>query len=270
MGPRAAARRFLQRRLAREQNAAPPRTLMVIAPHPDDETLGAGGLVLKTRAAGGAVRLVWVTDGAASHPHLMPPAELAALRQAEAFEAARRLGVPPDHCHFLAFPDGGVLEHRVAISDALVALLRAHKPEAVAIPHRQEPPEDHVEVWRAATDSIDAYAKPIQVYEYGVWWWLHWPWARLKPVPRGWARQVWKRTLRAGFGLEALRQFNVRLDIADVLDAKRHALAAHESQVAKLGGEAWPTLGDIEDGALIDANLQGHEVFRVYSANARA
>ena len=68
----------------------PAGPLLVIAPHPDDETLGCGGLIIRERLAGRLVRIVFLTDGSQSHrdhPSLTPTA-LAKLRKAEAVAAA--------------------------------------------------------------------------------------------------------------------------------------------------------------------------------------
>jgi len=82
------------------------RSALVFSPHPDDESLGCGGTIIKKRQAGATVKLVHMTDGAASHRHLMPPRELATRRKAEALSAARTLDV--DQIYFLDFADGAL------------------------------------------------------------------------------------------------------------------------------------------------------------------
>ncbi|WP_424188127.1 PIG-L deacetylase family protein [Actinokineospora sp. G85] len=69
------------------------RPLVVVAPHPDDEVLGVGGLM----ALSGQVRLIAVTDGEASHPgsSARTPAEMAATRRRETADALAVLGVSP-------------------------------------------------------------------------------------------------------------------------------------------------------------------------------
>ena len=69
---------------------ARPRRAVVVAPHPDDEVLGAGGLVRVLAGSGTAVRILAVTDGEASHPGA--PATLAARRREESRTALHRLG----------------------------------------------------------------------------------------------------------------------------------------------------------------------------------
>ena len=66
------------------------RGVVVVAPHPDDESLGCGGLIAACCTQGIVVRLVVLSDGAGSHPgsQRYPAARLCALREAEVKEAA--------------------------------------------------------------------------------------------------------------------------------------------------------------------------------------
>lgn len=95
-------------------------SLLVVAPHPDDETLCCAGLIRRVLAAGGHASIVWLTSGDASeldlllierslrvHPEKMR--DLAGKRMREARAAAAILGVPPGHQFFLGYPDGGLL-----------------------------------------------------------------------------------------------------------------------------------------------------------------
>ncbi|WP_347240663.1 PIG-L deacetylase family protein [Thermus sp.] len=99
----------------------PPGTrLLVLAPHPDDESLCCAGLIQKVLQGGGQVYLAWMTlgdgfqwDAALLHRTLRPtPKDLQALalaREKEAKAAARTLGVPEGHLYFLGYPDRGLL-----------------------------------------------------------------------------------------------------------------------------------------------------------------
>ncbi len=104
-------------------------SLLVVAPHPDDETLCCGGVIERVVHAGGRVTVVWLTSGDAarmnlilmSHSLFPGPAvahALGAQRMSEARTAAARLGVTPPGQLFLGYPDGGLLallnEHRTA------------------------------------------------------------------------------------------------------------------------------------------------------------
>jgi LmbE family N-acetylglucosaminyl deacetylase len=100
------------------------RRLAVVAPHPDDETLAAGGLVAHWRAEGGDVKVVVLTHGDASRGTLatLPEyrsnpkpghADFLALGRLRAFEAPRaaaKLGLAPDALVLLGFPDLGLAD----------------------------------------------------------------------------------------------------------------------------------------------------------------
>ena len=120
--------------------------LLVVAPHPDDETIGAGGLIQRVRAQGGTVRILLVTAGdgyveAVAHETGEPrprAAEYIAYgerRLREARAAMRRLDGTQLRLQFLGFPDGG-----------LDGLLRAHwlrtNPERSRTTGASDPPYD--------------------------------------------------------------------------------------------------------------------------------
>jgi hypothetical protein len=92
--------------------------VLVIAPHPDDESLCCGGLIRRTLKNGGSVAIVWITSGDAFEldemvvEHTLHPRagleKLAVLRMAEARQAATTLGVAADNQYFLGYPDRGI------------------------------------------------------------------------------------------------------------------------------------------------------------------
>jgi LmbE family N-acetylglucosaminyl deacetylase len=93
--------------------------LLVIAPHPDDEALGAGGLIQRVLANGGSVRVLLVTSGdgfaegvkreRGKRP-LTPTVfrNYGRQREHESIAAMAALGVPASHVRFLGFPDQGL------------------------------------------------------------------------------------------------------------------------------------------------------------------
>src|SRR5947208_6372296 len=90
------------------------RPAVVFSPHPDDETLGCGGTIIRRRLLGADVSVVFMTDGSASHRRLMPALDLTALRAREARAACRILGVNEQSISFLNFEDGQLESHREA------------------------------------------------------------------------------------------------------------------------------------------------------------
>ena len=143
--------------------------VVVIAPHPDDESAGCGGLIAGCTRRGVPVRIIQLTDGAASHrSEAWPPARLAALRAAEMDRAARSLGVR-DPVITLGLPDAGRqsvgAEHHAAVRVA--GLLARWRPGLVLTTWRREPHCDHRLAYRVAQRACELMRTPLA--EYLVW-----------------------------------------------------------------------------------------------------
>lgn len=97
----------------------PGARVLVLAPHPDDETLGCGGLMHRAVVAGADVYVALMTNGDASElavifgQRQLPICKRAYIRlgqarQQETLAAVAKLGVPPDHVYFLSYPNNGL------------------------------------------------------------------------------------------------------------------------------------------------------------------
>lgn len=127
------------------------RRLVVIAPHPDDETLGAGGTIARFAAAGAEVSVLIVSGHL---PPLYPEAAFEETRR-EAEEAFKVLGVT--RFDFLKIPATKVHETPVAqLNDKVVSFVRAAAPEAVLIPF----PDRHID-HRTVFDSAVVATRPV-------------------------------------------------------------------------------------------------------------
>lgn len=147
--------------------------LTVVAAHPDDEVLGAGGLIAAARAAGIAVTLVTLTDGGGSHPDspTCSPRRLAEIRSRESRRAAAVLGADPPIR--LGVPDGGVAAAEAAVTEALTELLAANDSPAhrCAVTWRHDGHPDHEAAGRAAAEACASTT--VRLLEYPIWMW-HW------------------------------------------------------------------------------------------------
>jgi LmbE family N-acetylglucosaminyl deacetylase len=151
------------------QRGRPPRPqltvssgarLLVIAPHPDDEVLGAGGLIQRVHSLGGNVHVVYLTDGdgypegVQVEDHVETPSAsdyrgYGRRRRGEARNALRALGLPNDAHTFLSFPDGGLCqlmrtywsERRAAYRSPYTRLDRPPKSE-ILVPETEYRGED--------------------------------------------------------------------------------------------------------------------------------
>ena len=139
------------------------RQLLVVAPHPDDEVIGCGGLIARVLEAGGQVTVCVMSDGAGSHPGSpsFPPHRLRATRRQESLAALSVLGVGRDRVHFLDLPDGQ--SDRWDLPDRLDALL-ALPWDAVALPSAYDNHADH-----RATQAMVSPRTRARRLHYLVW-----------------------------------------------------------------------------------------------------
>lgn len=149
--------------------------VLVIAPHPDDETLGCGGLIAACMRRRRRVATVFVTDGSASHPgsRAWSPHRLAEQREAEAEEALRRLGAEDEPRWFLRLPDAAMPEigsaaYHAAVT-AVAAILDEVRPDLAVLPWRRDPHCDHRGSWSLAMDALAASGRKPDILEYAIW-----------------------------------------------------------------------------------------------------
>ncbi|BBY31674.1 PIG-L deacetylase family protein [Mycolicibacterium sediminis] len=178
--------------------------LTVVAPHPDDETLGFGATAATLRERGIPVRIVSVTDGGGAYPHShLDRGRLERDRRAEGERAAETLGLDPPIS--LGLPDGELTQHVSALTDALGDLLSGDPPGSwCAATWRGDGHPDHEAVGLAAAEACaDGRARLL---EYPVWMW-HWalpddeavPWHRMSAVPLESSAVARKRSAIAAF-----------------------------------------------------------------------
>ena len=99
------------------------KSAVIVAAHPDDEVLGAGGLISMLAASCARLRLVAVTDGERSHRGHASPAPLARRRTAETMAALGALGTRGTEVIRLGLPDGGLAKRRDELAAALAPLV---------------------------------------------------------------------------------------------------------------------------------------------------
>ena len=155
--------------------------LLVVAVHPDDDVLAAGGLLQRAVAAGSTVHAVFVTDGEnnpwaqrASERRLVvlapDRARFGARRRSEALAALVRLSVPAQHVAFLGLPDQGLTPLLLADAVRVVAILRdlvAHgRPTLLLGPSAADLHPDHSSLavlLRLAVAGLPAGRRPREL-----------------------------------------------------------------------------------------------------------
>ncbi|HEY3267237.1 MAG TPA: PIG-L deacetylase family protein [Armatimonadota bacterium] len=178
-------------------------TVLCIGAHPDDE-ISAGGTLAKHSQAGDRVVVITMTRGGMGH-RTMDPADLVKLREKEAHEAAKTLGV---ELRLLDYVDGAV-PTRQDVAYTLAAHIREIKPDVVLTHSDETFHPDHRATHRMAIDAVFAASLPL---------------LDLQGLP---SYNVPRVLL---FADDLYRRHDVYVDIRDTIDMKIEAASRHASQ----------------------------------------
>jgi LmbE family N-acetylglucosaminyl deacetylase len=198
------------------REALDDRPFIVVAPHPDDESLGCGGLIDAACREGLLGKVVIVSDGAGSHPNskAFPPERLAHLREEEAIRATAALGFKPQDVLFLRLPDRFVPHQGEEAERAIAAIIdrvRAIGAGSLFVSWRHDPHCDHLASYQIAR-QVQMRADRLRLFEY----------------------VVWGHTLPPSTEVGAIHGgFKIHVD-AEALERKRGAIVAHGSQTSDL------------------------------------
>jgi LmbE family N-acetylglucosaminyl deacetylase len=186
------------RRPATPAMVEPPATptVVVLAPHMDDEVFGCGGTIARCATTGVSVRVIYLTDGGKGYAGPVAPAGLHETRKDEARRAGKILGLGEPV--FLDFPDGALAATSTAVSRLAEALADA-QPGAVYLPFMADLHPDHV-----ATNTVFVAAASL---------------AGLRRHLPCWGYEVWTPIVA-----------NTVVDVTETFDLKRAAMEAFESQ----------------------------------------
>ena len=162
----------LRCKLSKARYRAADGECIIIAPHPDDEVLGCGGLIHRLCKQGRPPHVAILTGGGQSHSECcrLSESDIKAERRIMAFEILQNLGLPTDHLHLLDFPDGSISAQHGEMQ-TLLNLVAEIQPDVVFIPHHGEGWPDHL-VCRVLVEKMPALGAAA-VYEYCVWFWYY-------------------------------------------------------------------------------------------------
>ncbi|QAA80910.1 methyltransferase domain-containing protein [Aequorivita sp. H23M31] len=205
--------------LASEQLSKQIGNALILAPHPDDEVLGCGGLIQFLLEQNISVFVCFVTSGGASHPNSKeyPPKKLAALREKEAIKSCEILGVKKEDVFFMRQPDSCLskLNENIQVKnrEKLIQILKEFSISSIILPWERDPHPDHIascKLGKLAAEEVDS---EIQLIEYPIW--------------------LWKNSVEKDWPLKDEREI-YRLEISSKLVKKREAILAHKSQTSHL------------------------------------
>lgn len=173
------------------------KNILVISPHPDDESIGCGGAIRLHTHAGDIVEVIFLTSGEKGCPGVNEE-EVRKIREREARTAADILGI--FKVHFWLEPDGQ-FEASPNNLTRLLEKITLFKPDIIYVPHENEGHPDH----RAAAVLIkQAFAKL----------------ERKENIPVVLMYEVWT----------PIQRMDHIIDISDYVNLKRKAILAHKSQ----------------------------------------
>jgi LmbE family N-acetylglucosaminyl deacetylase len=133
-----------------------PADALVIAPHPDDESIGCGGTIAKHVQAGNRVKVIFLTDGERGDERKRFGSDYVPMRKAAAADALAALGVATHE--FWGYPDGALLESVPEIAAQALRSLRDFPARLVYVTSPFEPHPDH----RAAFEAIWSVRETMQ------------------------------------------------------------------------------------------------------------
>ena len=178
--------------------------LLVLAPHPDDEVIGCGGVVARHLDLGCPVRVLVATDGSEADPDSPDRAAYRLQREKESREGLNRLGTGWEIV-FAGAPDRGLAANGDSVRSLIAGQLRAFRPDLVLLPSPIEIHPDHGALAQMFCELVQA--DPTLSAELAV--------------------------TRVGFYEigQPIRP-NVLVDITAVAERKYAAIASHASQTA--------------------------------------
>jgi LmbE family N-acetylglucosaminyl deacetylase len=142
--------------------------VLVLSPHPDDESIGCGGTLHGHAADGDEIKVVFLTSGELGG-HGLSKVETQALRETEAEEAAKILGI--SSIEFWRQPDGGLTANRRLV-ERVRQLILAWAPKYIYVPHDTEMHDDHraaARMLKRALANTPQSERPSNVRMFEVW-----------------------------------------------------------------------------------------------------
>lgn len=141
--------------------------VLVVAPHPDDESLGCGGSLVKHCAHGDSIKVVFLTAGEKGDFDRRYGDEYVKQRRSDAVKALAKLGV--SDCLFLDLPDQGLTAQREILERKLTSVLKEYLPTLIYAPSPWEPHHDHRTAFYAVYNLVREIVRPpvLALYEVG-------------------------------------------------------------------------------------------------------
>jgi LmbE family N-acetylglucosaminyl deacetylase len=197
-------------------------TVIVFAPHPDDETLGCGGTIAKKVAEGYEVLVVVMTDGrflllkSFGIEDDPSPEQVKEIRRGEVLRATKILGVPEENVVFLDFIDGTLEENEKPAEEKVTEILEKYAPSEVYFPFERDGHPDHQVANRIVRRAVEKIGMKPAIYRYTI---MH-KFARFGPL------------LESFFSI--FKRDRVSVDVSEFLPLKIEAVEKFKSELTAI------------------------------------
>ena len=240
-------------------DAHPSQNMIVVAPHPDDEVLGCGGQIAKSKSKGYDIKVLVVTDGQSSFTE----SEIKSKnkRRKESIIGCGWLGLKSSDIHFIGLEDKKVSQSLEELKRALLDTIKSSKISNIYSPHYKDRHADHIHTFQICRD-VCKKAEDLTHFQYFVWYYSYWPWVKLISDRFLSRRKVFVRTIKEAAGLRTLQRATSISDVSAFIDKKKKAILEHKSQISKYGNEI--SLGDISSGQFIKNFVESPELYSKY------
>lgn len=213
--------------------------VLIASPHPDDETLGCGGLIARCAGIACPVSVLLMTNGEGSHPGDTAWQEkLGNIRKREQHRALKALGLKKPDIIPLALSDGGLEQLSDEMYERVVAVIQdviqSRRIRTVFVPAIDDRHADHQQTARFLAEAVSKL-----------------------PVAHFFSYQIWPPEQRPT--QVTANEVEYRLNISDIVGVKRRAIRKHQSQLAPI--DSAHTEGFRMPQELMEEKLKAHESY---------
>lgn len=215
--------------------------ILVVSPHHDDEVIGCGGTIFKHYKKGDKVWVVYITAGWSGLPEIKLKQEAIKIREKEAQNACKILGV--QKAIFLREADRNIYNKKAEVIEKLIKVIRDIKPNLIYAPHPREKDVEHKIVYEAVKEAAWLSKSPY-LPKLG---------QSTKSIQKIYLYELWT----------PLEDFFEREDITSVIDIKIKALLAYKSQLKYLNLVDAITGLNVYRGSMVGTDKKFAEVFQI-------
>lgn len=228
-----------------EDTSLTEKSILVFAPHPDDETLGCGGTIANRVMEGYEVEIFFMTDGRSALSQMFgicsdpSPSELVEIRRKESIKATGILGLKEDNLVFLGFIDGSLENDKISAQERAKELIKDKSYSEIYFTSEKDFHPDHQATNSIARNLMGELGSRCKCYRYLV--------HSDRMTAFEMALNIYKRNLRYS-------------DISEYLPLKRAALDEYKSQISIISDKQ---KSPVLDPVLLNKFLHKKEAFFV-------